>query len=199
MRTLFLSRFFCSALLIIFCFSLSSCFKNVYTLSTKEINGYAREASEPGYIAFVVYGPKDTIKGTVLKRKSNAFNQNEKWLIDGREINSRGVSAFQDQYGYTTGEYTRLVKGKMSLFYKQTETAGGTIGSRTSFHVLYNGAFKSITYNSLKEYTKSCPEAFKQVGIEFDNEIWAKPKYVNTEINDYRALINIVKLYNKCD
>jgi hypothetical protein len=53
-----------------------------------------------------------------------------------------------------------------------------------------------VGVNALKEDVKDCPEAVTAVDNEFKNSKWSKnPDLI---IDDYRALIRILNIYNTC-
>ena len=188
-----------------------SCGKHIYILSPKEINNYAKNAKEPDLQCFVEYKNGDSIKGTSLTRKHNHLNGKYTWLMDDKEISGDNLNTYQDKYGYRKGDYSRLLKGKISLYLYQTDDSrlvstynastkmyGSKMvgGTHTTFYIESAGRIQSVTFNSLKEILKACQPALNQVDEEFKNTIWKKqPTY---EINDYRALIRIINEYNNC-
>ena len=203
-----------SFLIVLFsgiCFVCISCGKHFYVLNTREINTYAKNAKEPGLQCFVEYKNGDTIKGTYLVRKHNHLKERDRWLMDDKEIAVDNVITYQDKYGYRRGNYSRLLKGKISLYlyqvndsrlvvtYSESAKMFGskmTGGTHTTFYIEIDGRIESITLHSLLERLKPCKPALNQVEEEFKNTVWKKnPDY---EINDYRALIRIITVYNNC-
>lgn len=196
------------------CILTASCGKHIYTLNAKEINRYALQAREPGLGTFVVNYSGDTIKGSSLKRKHVGNDKKESWSLDGKQINRNSVVCFQDKNMFRSGEHTRILKGKISLYVKQTlysktetyrdpvtkiSVSRPTTATHTTFPILRNGTMYEVSYNELKRIMKDCPSAFTQVDKEFANTAWVKPKNADSGINDYRALIRIIKLYNACE
>ncbi len=194
------------------CILTSSCGKHIYILSGKEINRYAEKAKEPDLKSFVEYNNGDTIKGASLKKKHNKLTGKDTWLMDDKEIPLNDIKSYQDNYGYRIDNYSRIVKGKMSLYMHQVDntrlvttynSSTMTFGShvagstQTSFYMDPAGQIQVITLNSLTQAMKNCESASKQVTEEFKNTAWQKtPSY---PINDYRALIRIINIYNNCN
>lgn len=204
-------KYFLIILLSGVCIVCISCGKHLYVMNAGEINNYAKNAKEPGLQCFVEYKNGDTIKGTNLVKKHNRLNGKDRWLMDDKEIPTDNVITYQDKYGYRTGNYSRFLKGKISLYLYQVDNSrlvttysesSKMYGSKmtgsthTTFYMEFEGRIQSITLNSLKEILKACQPALNQVDEEFKSTVWKKnPTY---EINDYRALIRIIKVYNNC-
>lgn len=125
-----------------------------------------------------------------------------RWFMDKKEIPSQNITSYQDKREFVIGDYSRLIKGKLNFFYRQTSSdnnnSSNTYTPTTTFYV-FLGSMQGVSYNSLKIIMKDCPSALIQIDKEFLNTAWAKPKYVDAAINDYRALIRIIKIYNACN
>ncbi len=194
------------------CILTTSCGKHIYVLSGKEINRYAEKAKEPNLKSFVEYNNGDTIKGASLEKKHNKLTGKKTWLMDDKEIPLNEIRSYQDNYGYRIDKYSRILKGKMSLYLYQvddsrlvttmntstlTSSSHMEGGTHTSFYMELAGPIQVITLNSLNQAMKNCQSAIKQVNEEFKNTAWQKnPSY---PINDYRALIRIINIYNNCN
>ncbi|MEK7225964.1 MAG: hypothetical protein AAB221_09805 [Bacteroidota bacterium] len=172
----------------------------MYAINGKEIDRYAKEARVSNLSSFVAYGNGDTIKGTTLKIKLPFMHKDKpKWFMDGKEISSQNITSYQDKNGYRIGGYTRLINGKLNLFVNQSvSTSFGKTSTFTSFYILLE-AMRSVSYSNLKIILKDCPAALTQIDKEFIPTGWAKPKNKDVSINDYRALIRIIKIYNACN
>jgi len=196
-----------------------ACSKHVYVMSYKELNNYAEAAKEPGLECFVVYINGDTLKGNELKKKHNKITGKVVWSLDGKEISIKDVHSYQDSEGYRIGrrywnknyydgtEYARILKGDVSLFAShyddsrltqsyssstnawKTKTTGG---GHTTFYLQTNGMIVPLTYISLKGIMSDDLAAYNQMNLEFGEK--GKP---DRELNDYRALIRILNIYNR--
>jgi hypothetical protein len=204
-------KFFLLAVVIMsgICLLTISCGKHIYIMKGKEINRYGKKAKDPDLLSFVEYNNGDTIKGKELREKHNVLNGKDTWLMDGKEIPLENIKSYQDKYGYRRGDFSRIVNGKMSLYLYQvdnsrlvthysspakaykTEMQGGT---QTTFYIERAGTMETVTFNFLNQVMVDCQPAAKQVDEEFRNTVWKrKPGY---PINDYRALIRIINIYN---
>ncbi len=191
------------------CMLLVSCGKHIYMMKGKEINNYAANARETRPRVFVVYENGDTLKGAVLKKHHNVLNGKDAWALDGKDIPLEHIRSYQDEHGYRLGSYSRLLKGKLSFYLYQvdnsrlvthyressktfvTETSGST---QTTFYMGFTEDIQLITYTSLTQMMKNCQPATKQIDTEFGGGVWKRnPSY---GINDYRALIRIINVYN---
>lgn len=131
----------------------------------------------------------DTIKGAVLKKHHNILNGKDAWALNGKDIPLEHIHSYQDEYGYRLGSYSRLLKGKLSLYlyqvdnsrlvshYKEssktfvTEMSGST---ETTFYMGLNEDIQLITYSSLTQMMKNCQPAIKQIDTEFGTGVWKK-------------------------
>src|SRR5258706_1121391 len=194
------------------CMLSMSCGKHIYILSNKEISRYAEKAKEPNLGSFVAYNNGDTIKGVSLKKKHNMLNGKDTWVMDDKEIPLKDIKSYQDNDGYRFDNFSRIIKGKMNLYMYQvdnsrlvttynssTMTYGShsTGSTQTTFYIDMEGKIQVITLNSLTQAMKNCQPAAKQVTEEFKSTTWQKnPSF---PINDYRALIRIINIYNNCN
>ena len=188
-----------------------SCGKHIYVMSYKELNGHALSARESRPKAFVVYNNGDTLKGNVLKKKRNVISGKDTWTLDGKDIPLESIHSYQDEFGYRLGNYSRIVKGKLSMYAHQVDDTriitnysessktfkSQTVGRiETTFYMGFDQNIKVITYNSLKETMQDCQPAMNQIKTELDGGMFKKrPTY---PVNDYRALIRIFEIFNKC-
>jgi len=191
------------------CLLIISCGKHIYVLNGNEINKYAAAAKEPGRGVFVVYDNGDTIKGAALKTRHNILNGKKEWEIDGKAIPLEHIVAYQDEYGYRMGEYSRVLRGKMNLYFHQVDNSrlvthynsntksfksDVTGHVETSFFIGKGDVINPTDYTSVYQALQNCPPALKQLEIEFGGSVYKRnPRY---PINDYRALIRIVKNFN---
>jgi hypothetical protein len=193
----------------------ASCGKHVYMMKGNEIENYAKEARDPAYESFVIYnkwGSPDTLKGTTLVRKHSKLIGKDKWFMDGKEISIYAVLGWQDSEEFRSAHYTRIFRGRASLYINQTDNSTSSLkydaasktyipkssgGTLTTFSLqMGSGDISVVTFERLKIALNDCPAALKQADEEFKETIWQrKPE---TGINDYRALIRILKVYNDC-
>lgn len=120
-----------------------------------------------------------------------------------------GISAYQDERAYNQFSMIRILNGEISLFIRQVDnrvmhySASGrtttTGGVRTTFYVSVNNKIENPSINNLKGFLKSCPTALKQLDTEFNSTPWVQTKYLDEGINDYRALIRVLNVYNSCE
>ena len=193
------------------CIFIISCGKHVYMMSAKEINGYAVNARESRPKAFVVYNNGDTLKGTVLKKRKNIVSGKDTWALDGKDIPLENIHSYQDEYGYRLGNYSRMLKGKLSLYVHQVDNtrlvtnysessktyqSKMTGSTETTFYMGLHENIQVITYNSLTQMMKDCPPAIKQIDTELGGGMFKKKPAA--PVNDYRALIRIFNIYNNC-
>ena len=181
-------------------------------MSGKEINGYAANAREVRPQAFVVYENDDTIKGAVLKKRRNIVSGKDTWALDGKDVPLEHIHSYQDEHGYRIGNYSRMLKGKLSMYVFQvdntrlvtnysesskTYVSKMTGSTETTFYMSPDQNIQLITCNSLTQMMKDCQPAIKQIATEFAGGRWQKNPSI--AINDYRALIRVFNIYNKCN
>jgi hypothetical protein len=177
-------------------------------MSSKEINRYALEAKEPSPEIFIVYKNGDTLKGIELKKKHNRINGKITWLLDGKSVPLDNIYCYQDKYGYRLKGVGRIIKGKMNMYvdrvdnssmatyHSSTNSFSQQVSTATSFYMGKGEYIEPITFNSITTAMGDCPAASKQIVTEFQNTVWKKRP--NIAINDYRALIRIIEIYNNC-
>lgn len=194
-------------LLILF---FSSCGKHIYTVSRKELLNLAKEARYASIPAFIVYKNGDTLKGTKLTIRMNEFKAKEKWVLDEKNLGfePEGIVAYQDDRAYNQFGMIRILNGKITLFLRQVDnrvlhySASGrtttTGGVRTTFYVCVNNKIENPSINNLKGFLNTCPAALKQLETELNSTPWMQPKYLDEGINDYRALIRVLTVFNTC-
>ena len=192
------------------CLLLTGCGKHIYVLNTSELNRYAKEAMETSPQVFVVYANGDTLKGASIRKHNNVITGKSTWMLDDKLLRVDSIKAYQDQYGYRQGIYSRVTKGYISLYTYQDDDSrlrtsysaskmefktDMTGGIHTSFYMGHGESIQRVTLNSLKLMMKNCPMASSQIPIEFNHTMWNKSP--NENINDYRALIRILTLFNE--
>ena len=147
----------------------------------------------------------------MLKKKRNAISGKATWTLDGKDIPLENIHSYQDELGYRLGNYSRILKGKLSMYAHEVDNTriitnysesaktfkSQTVGRmETSFYMALDQNIKLITYNSLKEMMKNCQPAMNQIATELDGGMFKKRPTV--PVNDYRALIRIFEIFNKC-
>src|SRR5688572_16820821 len=140
---LFISMLFC-------CFSLNA-------FSQKDLKKFAATAVEPGIKCFVVYENGDSLKGESLIKNHNRITGKVNWFIDTEEVVLKNIGSYQDEDGYRIGkyyytggggwsspEYVRVIRGNISLFYRDISTTIITASAP-------NGKVIWVTYFYLKK------------------------------------------------
>jgi hypothetical protein len=115
------------------------------------------------------------------------------------------------QPNIVVSEFTRIFRGKINLYADQVDNSRTTTtynsntnsyqstttgGVHTSFYLGRGDQIRWVTLESLKNEMQDCSAALTQIDQEFKETYWYKHPKGN--INDYRALIRICEVYNKC-
>ena len=166
------------------------------------------EARYQDLSCFVVYKNGDTIKGKELTTKHNRWSGKDTWRMDEKEISSKNVSVFQDQYGYYIegSNFIKMYTGKIELYGIQTDNtkigsyysqSSGKLGPvssgsvSTQFYMKKGDWFTMPTYKEIMRLVQDNPAALAQFHQEFPSG-----KKPNNVLNDYRAILRILKVYD---
>jgi hypothetical protein len=183
-----------------------SCGKHVYALNEKELSKLMAKAKEPGDQIFVQYSSGETLRGQSIKWKY--VKGNDVLMLDGKQVTQGTISSYQDKYAYylVSGdtEYPRVYNGKARLYLHQTDgrkinqtynpntnstrvTQTGSI--TTTFYIGKGSSIERCTHSSVENHVKDYEPALAQFKKEFPNG--------RGYMNDYRALVRILEVYNQ--
>jgi hypothetical protein len=182
----------------------SSCGKHTYAINANELNRMAKAAMEPNLHCFVVYNNGDTVRGESIKWKYKKATMY--WFMDGKEISGDKISCYQDKHSYYevdgAREFARVHKGKVNLYLRQTDnsrvtttmSATGTKvtssgGTSTSFYIGSGKVIEPTTMKTVEKWVQDYPPALAKFKEEF-------PRYKSI-MNDYRAFVRILKIYDQ--
>ena len=178
-------------------------------MNYKELEKHSRAARVPGLQSFVVYDTGDTLKGEDLKKKHNKITGKVAWTLDGKQLDLDRIKSYQDDDAYRIGayyyrgkgqytqpEYVRLINGPIRLYMFQlvikSFTARGEVSYTThsEFYLQKESGYQLAT-------TKTIQSLISDHQPSVDKFTSLFPNINEKEINDYRAIIEILELYNK--
>ena len=192
----------------------------------KDLEKYAKEAKDSSNKYFVVYQNGDTVKGNSFVKKQ--IKGKPEWTLEDSIIAQKNIHSYQDEYGYVFinnyternkwykdlygDEFTRLFKGKVSLFASQIEVENARTMSdnevitsenfrrqntkriKTTFFITKNqnalDRMQPVSPKLLEELVSDFPPAIEKVKQEFN-------KINDKETNNYPKIIAVLKVYNE--
>jgi hypothetical protein len=183
--------------------------QRMYMMNYKELEKHSRAAREPGVQCFVVYDTGDTLKGKELKKKHNKITGKVAWTLDGKQLELDRIRSYQDDDAYRIGsyyhrgkgqysspEYVRLINGPIRLYMFQlvikSFTARGEVSYSThsQFYLQKDSGYQQATTKTIESLVSDHQPAIDKLHSLF--------KTINEkETNDYRAIIEILEIYNK--